>query len=50
MSNELLTALVICLSKKFWIPKLNRNKENIATTKDGINVNTENIDIYFKFV
>ena len=27
-----------------------RNKENIATTKDGIKVKTENIEIYFKFV
>ena len=32
------------------MPKLNKNNEKIATIKDGNKVNTENIDIYFKFV
>ena len=30
--------------------KLKRNNEKTATTKDGIRVKTENIEIYFKFV
>ena len=30
--------------------KLKRNNENTATINEGINVKTENIEIYFKFV
>ena len=32
------------------MPKLKINNENIATIKDGITVNKENKEIYFKFV
>ena len=32
------------------MPKLKRNNENIATTKEGITVNNEKIEIYFKLV
>ena len=35
---------------RYNIGKMKRNNENIATTREGMSVKTENIEIYFKFV